>query len=115
MSNPVVLALKFTGSHCPKHSLLKYLLKPYVLPVRVKTVAKKKKKKEKDHGNKIQRKTANQSAKPPPSASTISTSCSPIKLNLVTCSRAPQKLEEINSNANEKVHNLLSAEECMLH
>ena len=59
--------------------------------------------------------TANQSAKCQPHVHTISTSCSPIKLNLVTGSRAPQKLEEINSNANEKVHNLLSAEECMLH
>ena len=59
--------------------------------------------------------TANQSVKCPPHVHTISTSCSPIKVNLVTCSCAPQKLEEINSNANEKVHNLLSAEECMLH
>lgn len=55
------------------------------------------------------------SVKPPPYPHTISASCSPIKLNLVTCSCVPQKLEEINSNANEKTHNLLSAEECMLH
>lgn len=54
-------------------------------------------------------------SKAPAHVHTVSTSCSPIKLNLVTCSCAPQKLEEINSNANEKVHNLLSAEECMLH
>lgn len=70
---------------------------------------------ERERGWKQNAETANQSAKPPPMCVQSAPSCSPIKLNLVTCSCAPQKLEEINSNANEKVHNLLSAEECMLH
>lgn len=65
--------------------------------------------------NETQRRKMPNQSKPPPYPHTISASCSPIKLNLVTCSCVPQKLEEINSNANEKTHNLLSAEECMLH
>lgn len=74
----------------------------------------KKAEQEKTDNETQRRKMPNQS-KPPPYPHTISASCSPIKLNLVTCSCVPQKLEEINSNANEKTHNLLSAEECMLH
>lgn len=72
---------------------------------------------QKSWNGKERKRKDNQSVRKPPTSihSQISTSCSPIKLNLVTCSWAPHKLEEINSNANEKAHNLLSAEECMLH